>query len=212
MVFQDGGGYVDENGEVRAPIVFDNLISRGELPPIIGIFINPGALAPKEPGGQPGSNRSVEYDTLSDDYVRFLTEEIIPEVGRSYNLSQAAADHAICGCSSGGICAFTAAWHRPDVFSKVLSHVGSFADIRGGHVYPFLVRKTKPAKPIRVFLQGSSNDLDCEWGNWWLANLQMAAALKFAGYDVATAWDSGNHSLKNGGAILPDSLRWLWRR
>jgi len=210
MVFQDGGSYVKEDGDHRTTIVFDNLIHTGEMPVTIGIFINPGEIPPSKDGGRPERNRSFEYDTLSDQYARFLLEEILPEVGKTHNLVKDPAGRAIGGISSGGICAFTAAWQRPDAFSKVLSHVGSFTNIRGGHVYPALIRKT-PRKPIRVFLQGGSGDLDNEHGNWPLANQAMAAALKFKGYDQRFEFGTGGHSGKHGGAILPDSLRWLWR-
>jgi enterochelin esterase-like enzyme len=213
MVFQDGHAYVNETGEFRVPIVFDNLIQKGEMPVTIGIFINPGHKADKPPDDAWKANdRSFEYDTLTDQYARFLLEEILPEVGKQYKLTPDASGRAIGGISSGGICAFTVAWQRPDSFSKVLSHVGSFTNIRGGHVYPALVRKTKGSpKPIRVFLQDGSNDLDNEFGNWPLANQEMAAALKFANYDYRFVFGSGGHNGKHGGAILPDSLRWLWR-
>jgi enterochelin esterase family protein len=137
-------------------------------------------------------------------------EEILPEVGKEYKLTEDPDGRAICGISSGGICAFTVAWQRPDAFRKVLSHMGSFTNIRGGHVYPALIRST-PAKPIRVFLQDGINDLDNQHGNWWLANLEMDAALKFKQYDYKFVGGTGKHSGKHGGAILPDSLRWLWR-
>lgn len=210
MVFQDGSSYVDEAGDFRVPIVLDNLIHQGKMPVTIGILINPGYFPPVAPDQQPISNRSFEYDTLSDQYVRFLLEEILPAVGAKYRLTDEAGGRAICGISSGGICAWTAAWERPDAFSKVLSHVGSFADIRGGHVYPTRIRKTPP-RPIRIFLQAGSNDLDRDWGNWALANLQMAAALQFAGYDCRLEYGDGAHDGKHGGAILPESLVWLWR-
>jgi enterochelin esterase family protein len=210
MVFQDGGSYVKRDGDFRVPTVFDNLIHQKQMPVTIGIFINPGVV-PAQKGEQPKRNRSFEYDTLSDQYARFLEKEILPEVGKHYNLRQDAAGRAICGISSGGICAFTVAWQRPDLFSKVLSHVGSFTNIRGGDVYPGIIRKTKPRKPIRVFLQDGSKDLDNEHGNWPLANQQMAAALKFARYDYKFVYGDGGHNGKHGGAILPESLRWLWR-
>ncbi|HEX5444703.1 MAG TPA: alpha/beta hydrolase-fold protein [Pirellulales bacterium] len=210
MVFQDGGGYVSEEGQFRVPIVFDNLIHLGQMPVTIGLFINPGEFPPSEPGAKPRSNRSFEYDTLSDQYARFLLEEMAPEVQRQYPLVDDPSARAICGISSGGICAFTVAWQRPEAFSKVLSHVGSFTNIRGGHVYPALIRKTE-RKPIRIFLQDGANDLDNEHGNWPLANQQMAAALKFARYDYQFIYGDGGHNGKHGGAILPDSLRWLWR-
>jgi enterochelin esterase family protein len=211
MVFQDGDNYQKANGQFRVPIVFDNLIHKKEMPVTIGIFINPGTIPPAEgTQGKARPNRSFEYDTLSDQYARFLEQEILPEVAKSYNLRTDAAGRAIGGISSGGICAFTVAWQRPDLFSKVLSHVGSFTNIRGGDVYPGLIRKTEK-KPIRVFLQDGSNDLDNAAGNWYLSNLQMAAALKFKNYDYKTAWGDGGHTGKHGGSILPESLRWLWR-
>ena len=210
MVFQDGGGYANEEGETRAPIVFDNLIHQGKLPVTIGIFIDPGHFPAVADGKEPISNRSFEYDTLSDQYVRFLLEEMLPAVNEKYRLTTDPAGRGICGASSGGICSFTVAWQRPDAFRKVLSHVGSFADIRGGHVYPFLIRKTPP-KPIRVFLQAGANDLDCGWGHWPLANLTMAAAFNFAGYDYRLEYGDGAHDTIHGGAILPEALCWLWR-
>jgi enterochelin esterase family protein len=210
MVFQDGGSYVNEKGQFRAPIVFDNLIHKKEMPVTVGLFINPGVFPPKDPGKKPESNRSFEYDTLSDQYARFLEKEMLLEVSRHCNLRSDAASRAICGISSGGICAFTVAWERPDLFSKVLSHVGSFTNIRGGDVYPGRIRKTSP-KPIRIFLQDGSGDLDNQHGNWPLANQQMALALKFAKYDYQFVYGDGGHNGKHGGAILPESLRWLWR-
>jgi enterochelin esterase-like enzyme len=211
MVFQDGKNYVSEDGQFRVPIVFDNLIQRGEMPVTIGIFINPGVFPDKKTaGGNLESNRSFEYDTLSDQYARFLLDEILPEVGKEYKLVDQAAGRAICGISSGGICSWTVAWERPDAFSKVLSHVGSFTNIRGGHAYQALIRKTEP-RPIRIFMQDGSGDLDNAHGNWPLANQEMAASLKFAKYDYRFEYGDGGHNGKHGGAILPESLRWLWR-
>jgi enterochelin esterase family protein len=209
MVFQDGSGYMKRDGQYRVPVVLDNLIHKKEIPVIVGIFVNPGNFAGKDPK-KGGSNRSFEYDTLSDQYVRFLEVEILPEVGKKVNLSKDAKMHGIGGASSGGICAFTAAWERPDLFTKVLSHVGSFTNIKNGDRYPGIIRKADK-KPIRVFLQDGKNDLDNQAGNWWLANLQMESALKFKGYDYKAVWGDGGHNGKHGGAILPDSLRWLWR-
>lgn len=210
MVFQDGGNYANLTGQFRVPIVFDNLIHRKEMPVTIGVFINPGNIPPTSEGGKPRSNRSFEYDTVSDQYARFLLDEMLPAIGKEYKLTTEARDRAICGISSGGICAWTVAWHRPDAFSKVLSHVGSFTNIRGGYVYPSLIRKTE-RKPIRVFLQDGSGDLDNLHGSWPIANQDMAAALKFAKYDYRFEFGDGGHNGKHGGAILPESLRWLWR-
>jgi enterochelin esterase family protein len=246
MVFQDGGSYANDKGQFRVPVVFDNLIHKKEMPVTIAILINPGNDPTKNPPPRPGeqpragarprgpSNRSFEYDTLSDAYARFLMDEILPEVAKTYKLSDRPEDRAICGSSSGGICAFTVAWERPDAFRKVVSHIGSFTSIAyrpardgqpmrpGGDLYPALIRKN-PIKPLRIFLQDGSNDLNNDHGNWFLANQQMLSALEYANakadkaksegprYDVKHAWVDGAHSGKHGGAILPDTLRWLWR-
>ena len=210
MIFQDGDGFQSRTGGFRVPVVFDNLISKKEMPVTIAIFLNPGVFAPTEPGGKPRQNRSFEYDTVSDQYARFLLEEILPEAGKKYNLTSDPKGRALCGISSGGICAFTAAWERPDQFGKVISFIGSFTNIRGGDVFPGLIRKTE-RKAIRVFLQDGSNDLDNMHGNWPLAAQQMAAALKFSGYDYKFEFGDGGHNGKHGGSILPEALRWLWR-
>jgi enterochelin esterase family protein len=211
MVFQDGQNYQDLKGQWRVPAVFDTLMHRKEMPITIGLYITPGVFPDrKNKDGQPQSNRSFEYDTLSDAYARFLETELIPEVAKNYKLRPDAAGRAIGGISSGGICAFTAAWQKPELFSKVLSHVGSFTNIRGGDVYPGLIRKT-PVKPIRVFLQDGSGDLDNEHGSWPLMNQAMAGSLRRMGYDYKFVYGDGGHNGKHGSAILADSLRWLWR-
>jgi len=210
MVFQDGRGFVSEKGHTRAPIVFDNLIHSGEMPVTIGLFVQPGEVPPAIEGGKARRCRSFEYDSLGDRYARFLIEELIPHVEKRYRIRKEPECRAICGNSSGGIAAFTVAWERPDAFRKVVSHIGSFTNIRGGHVYPALIRKTD-AKPLRVFLQDGVNDLDNMHGNWPLANRDMAAALKFKGYDYKFVMGEGRHSGRHGGAIFPDTMRWLWR-
>jgi enterochelin esterase-like enzyme len=216
IVFQDGHAYVDEKGLVRATTVLDNLIAKGDIPLTVGIFINPGLFTDKIEGRQDwsskkGSNRAVEYDTLSPKYAEFLEKEILPEVGKTVKLTTDPARRAICGMSSGGICAFTVAWERPDLFKNVISHIGSFTNIRGGHVYPALIRKSEK-RDIRVFLQDGDQDLDNEHGNWWLANLQMEKALKFRAYDYKFVGGTGGHNGKHGGVLLPDTLRWIWRK
>lgn len=211
MVFQDGKAFLQADGSYRVPVVADNLIHRGEMPITICLFISPGSCPGQPvPDHLPDRPRQIEYDTLSDRYVNLLLKEILVEVRRDYNLTDDPDLRAIGGASSGAICAWTVAWERPDYFRKVLSIVGSFADIRGGHNYPSLIRRTPP-KPIRVFLQSGAADLDWKFGNWPLANQQMAAALKFAGYDYKFVFGKGGHSGKHGGSILPDALRWLWR-
>jgi len=212
MVFQDGGNYQKPDGQFRVPIVFDNLIHRKDMPVTIGVFLNPGVFPAADPKQRPRSNRSFEYDSLGDQYARFLLEEVLPGLAHKHDLkiTDDPNQRAIGGISSGGICAWTVAWERPDAFRKVLSHVGSFTNIRGGHVYHALIRKTEP-KPIRVFLQDGENDLDNLHGNWPLANREMAAALAFAKYDYKFVMGDGGHNGKHGGAILPESLKWLWR-
>jgi enterochelin esterase family protein len=206
MVFQDGGGYLDRNGAVRATAVFDSLISAGDMPPTVGVFVMPGK---KE--GTP-HQRSLEYDTVTDAYARFLLEDVLPfvedEIG--CRLTDDPARRTICGISSGGICAFTAAWFRPDAFGRVLSHCGSFTAIRGGHNYPFMIRRTE-RKPIRVWMQSGANDADILYGSWPEANKAVAASLAFAGYDVKFVFGEGGHNLRHGGAVFADALRWLWR-
>ena len=209
MVFQDGAGYLDETAEVRVPVVFDNLIHAGEMPVTIGVFINPGRFDGDNPEG-PARNRSREYDTVSDRYARLLIDEIIPEVRKTYRITDDPEGWAIGGISSGGIAAFTVAWQRPDKFRKVVSHAGSFTDLHGGHVYPALIRSSAP-RPLRVFLQSGTRDLNNRWGNWLLSNQQMESALAFAGYDVEAVWGEGGHNREHGGAIFPETLRWLWR-
>lgn len=211
MVFFDGAGFMKADGAFRVPTVFDNLIARGEMPVTIAVGVNPGMIAPTVAGAKARSNRSFEYDSLGAANARFLIEELLPVAAAGLNLTADPAGRAVCGNSSGGIAAFTVAWERPDQFGKVVSHIGSFTNIRGGHAYPALIRKTKPAKPLRVFLQDGVADLDNLHGNWPLANHEMAAALKFAGYDHTLVFGSGGHSGAHGGAILPDTLRWLWR-
>lgn len=210
MVFQDGYAYARTDGDFRVPVVFDNLIHQKLMPVTIGLFVNPGHNSSDIPENFfKSSNRLSEYDEMSDRYVSFLIDELIPEVEKKYNLAHDPRMRAICGLSSGGICAFTAAWHRSDYFHKVLSHIGSFTNIRGGDAYPSLIRSA-PKKNIKVFLQDGTNDLDNSFGNWWLANLQMEAALKFKGYENKLVSGSGGHNGKHGGSILPESLKWLW--
>src|SRR5713101_7378898 len=210
MIFQDGSGMVDEKGTWQAPTVLDNLIQKRDIPVTIGIFINPGVLPALSQDQQARYNRSFEYDALGDRYARFLIEEILPEVGKQFNLSTNPADRALAGSSSGGIAAFTAAWERPDAFRRVLSFIGSYTNLRGGQIYSSLIRKTEP-KPLRVFLQDGKNDQNIYAGNWFIGNQDMASALTYAGYDATFVVGTEGHNSKHGSAILPDALRWLWR-
>lgn len=211
MVFFDGGGFFKADGHTRVPAVFDNLIARKEMPVTIAVGINPGVFAATAPGAKDRSNRSFEYDSLGDANARFVLDELLPVATAGLAITTDPAGRAAVGNSSGAIAAFTLAWERPEAFRKVVSHIGSYTNIRGGYVYPGLIRRTKPSKPLRVFLQDGRNDLDNLHGNWPLANQDMAAALKFAGYDYQFVLGDGAHSGSHGGAIFPDTLRWLWR-
>ena len=199
MVFQDGDAYKGEN----VGTVVDNLIAEKAMPVTILLLLNPGVNDDKS------SNRSFEYDTLSDQYVTFLEKEAIPLVSKTYKLRDRPTDRAIGGASSGGICAFTAAWQRPDLFGRVCSHIGSFTNIRGGDVYPSLVREA-PRKPIKVFLHDGTNDLINQHGDWWQANEAMFAALTEKQYDVDFLRDRSFHAYWSCGRVLPESLRQTW--
>lgn len=211
MVFMDGSGYARANGAFRVPVVFDNLIHQQAMPVTIAVFVNPGTVTANREGASNRSNRSFEYDSLGDRYASFLVDEFLPVALKGLNVSKNPADRAVGGISSGGICAFTAAWERPDQFGKVLSHIGSYTNIRGGWAYPGLVRKTKAdPKPLKVYLQEGREDLNNLHGNWPLGNQDLAAALQFAGYNYKLVMTEGGHSGKWGGEELPDALRWLW--
>jgi len=237
LVFQDGQRATNMQGSLRVPNVLDNLIARGDVPPTLGVFITPGNLSEHYPDtlgmGNP-DHRAPEYDSLSDAYARFLTGELLPEVARRWRFAAEPARRAIGGTSSGAICAFTVAWHRPDAFGNVISMIGSYTSIGyapanadhplipGGDLYPGMIRKS-PIRPIRIFLQDGSGDLDNEHGNWFLANQQLLAALNWANanaetrhlpgprYDIRHVWGDGAHSDAHGGSLLPDILRWIWR-
>lgn len=235
LVFQDGQRATNPGGSLRVPTVMANLIARGDLPVTIGLFVTPGHKAeqyPEDLGMSNPDHRREEYDALNDNYARLLIDELIPIVAEQYNLSDDPEQRAIGGTSSGAIAAFTAAWERPDYFRKVYSGIGSYVSIGfdpdaspvalGGHDYPALIRR-EPIRPLRIFLQDGINDLDNEWGNWYLANQQMAAALRYANraadksneagprYQLNTVWTDGEHNDSHPGALLPEGLRWLWQ-
>jgi hypothetical protein len=236
LVFQDGQRATNPEGSLRVPQAMENLIARGQMPVTIGIFITPGNLSetyPTDLGMKNPNHRKEEYDALNDSYARFLIEEMLPEVAKQYNLTQDPEKRVIGGTSSGAICAFTVAWQRPDYFRRVISMIGSYTSIGyapatatepmvpGGDLYPTLIRKN-PIKPIRIYLQDGEHDLSNEHGNWFLANQQMLSAFEYANaraekdgklgtrYEVRHFWGDGAHSDQNGGALLPEILRWIW--
>lgn len=211
--------YVNQDGiQWQAPTVFDNLIHKKEMPVTIGVFVMHGrARAADTNAALDRFNRSYEYDGLGDNYARFLLEELLPDAarqkttdGRPIRFSTNANDRAIGGSSSGAICAFTAAWERPDAFRRVFSAIGTYVGLRGGDRYPTLIRKYEP-KPLRIFLQDGTNDLNIYAGDWWMANQMMERALNFAGYEMNHVWGEGGHSGKHGSAIFPAAMRWLWK-
>jgi gluconolactonase len=210
--------YVNQDGiQWKAPTVFDNLIAKGQMPVTIGVFITPGKVLAQGNEALDRFNRSFEYDGLGDRYARFLLDEIFPFVqsqkatdGRAIRLSDNGNDRAIGGSSSGAVCAFTAAWEAPEAFTRVFSAIGTYTGLRGADRYDILVRKQEP-KPIRIFLQDGSNDLNIYAGDWWKANEAMERALIFAGYDVKSVWGTGAHNGLQGTAVFPEAMRWLWR-
>ena len=235
MVFQDGAWYIDRNGRIPVLDAIDNLIAQKKIPVLICVFISPGDIS-ASPGTATynfvkaysdkwqrtlqDSMRSTLYDTVSDRYPRFLRDEVLAEVESKYNIRKDAYSHAITGLSSGGICSFNAAWQLPDLFSRVISWIGSFDSIQwreapnvadGGQDYPSKILR-EPHRNIRVWLQDGSNDLEIEkYGSWPLANLRIANALKMKGYDFHFSFGNGSHNPGQGAAELPEEMVWLWR-
>jgi gluconolactonase len=205
MVFQDGLQY-------NAPTVFDDLIEKKAIPAMVGVFVMHGRVKAPSADALDRMNRSFEYDAVSDDYARFLVDEMLPYIAKTHGLSLSTDpnDRAIAGNSSGAIAAFTAAWQRPDAFRRVFSAIGTYVGLRGGNEFPVLIRKTEP-KPLRVFLQDGRNDLNNYTGSWFVANQDMESALTFAGYDVRHEWGDGEHNSRHATEIFPDVVRWLWR-
>ncbi len=210
--------HVNQDGiQYNAPAVFDELIAKKEIPIIIGVFVRPGQVKATSEQALDRFNRSFEYDGLGDAYSRFILDEILPDVekkttsdGRAIKLSKDGNDRCIAGASSGAICAFTAAWERPDAFSRVYSTIGTYVGLRGGNVYPTLIRKYEP-KPIRIFLQDGSADLNIYGGDWWMANQEMERSFIFAGYEVNHEWGTLGHEGTHATKIFPDAMRWLWK-
>lgn len=217
LICQDGAGYSSRSGPVRATQVLDTLQHRGDIPPTGAIFVNPGRPADAQPASLTPAydavaiQRSIEYDTLTPVYGEFLLDEIIPliEQRSGARFTRDPARRMVCGMSSGGICAFSVAWFHSDAFARVLSHCGSFTNIRGGHNYPYLVRTT-PRKDLRVWLQSGAQDAQTLFGDWPTANMAMARALEYAGYASHFDYGRGGHTLRHAGASFADAIRWLW--
>jgi len=205
--------YVNQDGiQNKAPAVFDRLIADQQMPVTIGVFVMHGRVVAPSGEALDRFNRSYEYDGLGDAYARFLLDELLPHIAKEQrlNLSSDGNDRCIGGSSSGAVCAFTAAWERPDAFTRVFSTIGTYVGLRGANVYPTLLRKYEP-KPLRIYLQDGSNDLNIYGGDWWMANQEMERSLVFAGYQVDHAWGTGGHDGKQAGEIFPDAMRFLWK-
>ena len=218
MIFNDGQAMMAEQGDVRAQNVLDNLIYRREIPVMLGVFINPGRR-PDQPEpiptnwGDQTTNRRDEYNPPTDKYSHVIVDELMPDLEKTYNISPDPELHGIMGSSSGGCAAFGVAWFQPNHFRKVITFVGSFTDIRGEFVYPELVAASE-RKPIRIFMQDGRNDNRDSLNpkkDWFLQNVRLMRALTTKGYEVSYSWGIGNHGQKQGGTMLPEMMRWLWR-
>jgi enterochelin esterase family protein len=222
MVFNDGQAFKNMDGDLRAPNVLDNLIYRREIPVMVAVFINPGRR-PDQPEPTPqnwgdrDTNRHTEYNSLDDKYARVIVDELLPALNKDYNIAKDPERRGIGGASSGAIAAFTVAWERPNEFRKVMSMIGSFTNLRGGHAYADIVRKSEK-KPLRIYLQDGRNDNRVGRGgtydetrDWFLQNVRLMRALSDKGYDLNYTWGIGRHGQKQAGAIMPDMMRWLWR-
>jgi enterochelin esterase family protein len=210
MIWQDGEKYANRAASNRLLIQLDNLVHQKRIPAAIHVFISPGLVGERR-------MRSILYDSYTDKYLRYVLDEILAEVSKKWKLRTDGYSRAIAGESSGGICAFNAAWWRPEEFSRVYSRIGSFTSIQwkpgeldGGNIFPFAIRK-QPKRNIRVYLSDGSEDLENIHGSWPLQNIQMANSLKFREYDFLFKWGSGPHSTAQGNAEIPTALTWLWR-
>ncbi|MEP7363943.1 MAG: alpha/beta hydrolase-fold protein [Acidobacteriota bacterium] len=210
MIWQDGQGHVQRDGAARTLNVIDNLTHDKKIPVMISIFISPGFVGTER-------WRSIEYDSVNDTYARYLRDEILPEVAKKYKIRMDSYSRAIAGNSSGGICAFNAAWFMPDQFSRVISRVGSFTSIQwkpgvldGGNVYPNIVRK-QAKRNIRIHMTDGNEDLENNHGSWPLQNIQMVNSLKMREYDFHFFFGNSAHGSSQGNADLPDAMVWLWR-
>lgn len=201
----------------NAPQVMDSLIAIGKMPCTIGVFLQPGLIKDKD-GIVLRYNRCYEFDSTTGDFATFLETEVLPAIeamstpkGKPIRLSRNPQERMIFGLSSGGIAAFNAAWHRPDLFGKVFTGVGTFVAMRGGNDLQALVRKTEPL-PLRVFIQDGSNDVwNPLFGHWYEGNQMLASALEFAGYEVQCDWSDGGHNVKRSTEIFPQVMEWMWR-
>ncbi|HUE21465.1 MAG TPA: alpha/beta hydrolase-fold protein [Bryobacteraceae bacterium] len=210
MVWQDGQGLV--NGDFSALRLFtvtENLVAQKLIPPMIHVMISPGT-GPRM--------RSIQYDTVSDRFGRYLLEEVLPEVEKTYKLRADGYSRGIAGESSGAICALNVAWHFPEKFSRVHSTIGSYTALQwhpeehldGANVYPFLIRK-ESRKNIRIWQSDGMDDIENQFGSWPLQAVELANSLKMQSYDFHFRFGEAAHDSAQAALDLPESLAWLWR-
>ncbi|MFL6451103.1 MAG: alpha/beta hydrolase [Bryobacteraceae bacterium] len=213
MVWQDGQSLIAADlSKMRLFTVTENLVAQKLIPPMVHVMIAPGFA----PDGK--AMRSIEYDTVSERYNRFLLEEVLPEVETAYKLRPDGYSRGIAGESSGGICSLNSAWFNPDKFARVHSTIGSFTSIQwrpeekqdGGNLYPYMVRKL-PKRNIRIWMSDGTDDLENNHGSWPLQNIQLANSLKMLEYDFHFRFGLATHDSAQAAIDLPESLAWLWR-
>src|SRR5882757_1790489 len=213
MIWQDGQGLIaGDLSRLHLFTVTENLVAQKLIPPMVDVLIAPGFSPDNK------AMRSIEYDTVSDRYDRFLLEEVLPEVEKAYKLRPDGYSRGIAGESSGGICSLNAAWFNPDKFARVHSTIGSYTSLQwhpeekldGGNLYPFMVRK-QPKRNIRVWMSDGTDDLENTHGSWPLQNIQLANSLKMREYDFHFRFGLATHDQGQIGIDLPESLAWLWR-
>ena len=201
----------------NAPARIDSLIRIKAIPTMIGVYLQPGVVCDSA-GNVIRYNRSNEFDAIDDRFSKFIESELLPDVletvspdGIPVKLRPGGENAMIYGLSSGGIAAFVAAWHNPDLFGKVYSGCGTFVPMRGGNELQAIVRKAEP-RALRVFLQdGFSDTWNPLFGSWFEANTLMGSALEFAGYDCKFDWAEGGHSVARSSEIFDDVMVWLWK-
>jgi len=221
VIFNDGGGFLNPAGQVRATLVLANMIAAGALDVTVAVFLSPGIRTghpdcayddPKDPTRATSDDpqRSLEYDSVSDTYSRFLLEDVLPVVESEFRITPDPARRAVVGTSSGAVGAFCAAWFRPDSFGLVATISGSFVNIRGAHNLPWLVRNSR-RKEIKVFLLSGVHDMNNNHGSWPLGNQALAAALEYAGYTHRFVLGTGGHGMTHGASVFPSTLLWLFK-
>jgi len=210
--------------DLTLPHVLDNLIAQKRVPAMVAVMIQNGG------GDAQGSQRGLEYDTLSGKFAEFIEAEVLPRVEKNYGvkLTHDSEGRAVMGCSSGAAAAFTMAWFHPEWYHRVVSYSGTFvnqqwpfnADTPGGAwEYHASIIPNAKRKPIRMWMHVGDRDLlnpnvmRDDMHDWVAANHRMAAALRSKGYryQYVFALDSGHCDRKVREHTLPQALEWVWR-